>query len=124
MVPPGFGAALLRAAARVPGVRVLPRVSFAGGTYVGVSRTLPPGEGNEWQRIVLIFNPRSYRLAGTLELWSPHPIRNSTGPGSGQLLVSRILVQTSVVNSAPFIPSGLGLGKTLPGPPLSCGLNE
>jgi hypothetical protein len=121
VVPPAVGAALLRAAAHIPGVRVLPRVSFAGRSYVGVVRTLPPGRRtNQWHRVALIFDPHTYRLVGTLELWSLHPITHATGLGSGMLLVSRVLVQASVVNSAPVIPSGLGLGKAIPGPPLSC----
>jgi hypothetical protein len=120
VVPPALGAALLRAAAQIPGVRVLPRVSFAGGSYVGVVRTLPPGQTSQWHRIALIFDPHTYRLVGTLELWSLHPITHATGLGSGLLLVSRVLVQASVVNSAPVIPSGLGLAKPIPGPPLSC----
>jgi hypothetical protein len=123
VVPPAFGAALLRAAARIPGVRVLPRVSLAGGTYVGVVRTLPPGIGDEdWMRTALIFDPYTYKLVGSLRSWSDHPIPDGTGDGSGDWLVSSVLVQAGVVNSAPVIPSGLHLAQTVPGPPLSCGL--
>ncbi|HEY1918192.1 MAG TPA: CU044_5270 family protein [Streptosporangiaceae bacterium] len=121
VVPPAFGAALLRAAAQIPGVLMLPEVSFAGGTYVGVARTLPPGESNSWQRIVLIFDPRSYRLVGMQVAWSTRPIAIATGAGTDVNEISDMLVQASVTNSAPVIPSGLGLIKTVPGPPLSCG---
>jgi hypothetical protein len=77
VLPPASGAALFNAAARIPGVTVLRRVTdAAGGQGIAVAMTgratvaaptQNPGLGPVLQ-YELIFNPRTYRLIGLQEV--------------------------------------------------------
>jgi hypothetical protein len=99
VLPPRSGAALFRAAAMIPGVAVLPRVTdAAGGRGIGVAMTGMLGLGGPRMRFELIFDPHTYRFIGLQN------VSLTSDPGRvapGGVDHAETLVSTRVVNTAP-----------------------
>ncbi|GAB3008692.1 CU044_5270 family protein [Saccharothrix stipae] len=66
MLPPLSRAALYEAAARVPGLSVVPDARDAAGRPgVGISWPVPPGSSPEAEPVVIVFDQGTYELLGT-----------------------------------------------------------
>jgi hypothetical protein len=95
VLPPRFGSALFDAAAMIPGVTVLPRVTdAAGGTGIAVAMTLRQMSFLPPLRVELIFDPHTYRFVGLQEV-------SVRGRGAGTVEVADRLVSASVVAAEP-----------------------
>jgi hypothetical protein len=96
VLPPGFGAALFRALAQMPGTTLLPDATDAAGAHgIGIARTVLGMQGE--LREELIFDPASYQLIG----------QQSAVPGAGGYVVSATaLRQYRFVGSGPAPGSG------------------
>ncbi|MBB5804645.1 hypothetical protein F4560_004413 [Saccharothrix ecbatanensis] len=66
LLPPLSRAALYEAAARVPGLSVVPDARDAAGRPgVGITWPVPPGSSAEAQAVVIVFDKDTYELLGT-----------------------------------------------------------
>ncbi|WP_447009327.1 CU044_5270 family protein [Saccharothrix hoggarensis] len=66
MLPPLSRAALYEAAARVPGLSVVPDARDGSGRPgVGITWPVPPGSSPEARPVVLVFDPETYELLGS-----------------------------------------------------------
>ncbi len=100
VLPPKFGAALFAAAAKIPGVTVLPHVvDAAGGQGIAVAMTYATGDATYSPQVrhELIFDPHSYRFVGAQSIIA----RAAVGWPAGELLDSTALLSSAIVNSAP-----------------------
>jgi hypothetical protein len=99
VLPPRLGAALFDAAAKIPGVTVLPHVAdAAGGQGIAVAMTPRegPASGPIWPRtrFELIFDPHTYRFIGS----------QAVAPGGsarGAVLLASHLLKVSFTDTAP-----------------------
>jgi hypothetical protein len=95
LLPPGLAAALYRAAAKIPGVRIVPDTVDAAGRHgIGVfrssARTAPRGQA---YAMMWIFNPKTYEFRGE---------RLDIGATSNSVA----LLQVAVVDKAARRPNG------------------
>jgi hypothetical protein len=98
VLPPRLGHALFEAAARIPGVVLLPSVADAAGQRgVAVART-----AGGVLRTELIFAPRSYRFIGVQDVL----LKSGDGLRAGTVWAASALVRAGVVNAAPGTPAG------------------
>ena len=118
VLPPGFGAALFRALAQIPGTVLLPHTSDAAGARgIGIART---GSGMTEE---LLFDPVSYQLIGQqttvlARQGSPEYVSvasdlhqykfTGTGPGTGSAMGggSYVYISTRVVTLLPSVRGG------------------
>jgi hypothetical protein len=97
VVPPRFGHALLRAAARIPGVSLLHNVADAAGRRgIAVART-----ASGVLRTELIFAPGSYRFIGVQDVL----LKAGHGLPAGTVWAASALVRAKAVDRAPATPS-------------------
>jgi hypothetical protein len=111
LLPPKLGAALFDAAAKIPGVTVLPHVvDAAGGQGVAVAMTPAVGPAGAHTRYELIFDPHTYRFIGSQAV--------TTGSARGTVLLASGLLNADIVNTAPtrYTTSDLRLVGGPPGP--------
>ena len=112
VMPPRFGRAIFAAAARIPGVVLLPTVVDVAGRHgIAVARTAAG------LRTELIFEPHSYRFIGVQDI----VLRPVPGLRAGTNFAGSALLQARVVNAAPVTPANQSLGVSecstfLPGP--------
>jgi hypothetical protein len=100
VIPPRLGHALFLAAARLPGVILLPHVTDAAGrSGIAVART-PGGV----LRTELIFAPGSYRFIGVNEVL----VRPAFGLRAGTVFAASALVHARVRDMAPKAPDRAG----------------
>lgn len=115
LLPPRLGAALMEAAARIPGITVIRHaITVAGQPGIGLVRTLEnPGHHPyppyplRWE---VIFSPRTYRFIG-----------NSESFGEGEDGVSTALLKTGFTSATPK-PSVIGTQTWEPGSCVDGGL--
>ncbi|HEY5986866.1 MAG TPA: CU044_5270 family protein [Streptosporangiaceae bacterium] len=99
VLPPKLGAALFDAAAKVPGVTVLPHVvGAAGGQGIAVAMTpvVGPTSGRAYgrTRYELIFDPHTYRFIGSQAV-------TVAGSARETVLLASHLLKVSFTNTAP-----------------------
>ena len=107
VVPPRLGQALLRAAARIPGVILLHNVADAAGRRgIAVART-----ASGVLRTELVFAPVSYRFIGVQDVL----LKAGHGLPAGTVWAASALVRATVVDRAPatsgrdhYVPSECG----------------
>jgi hypothetical protein len=98
VLPPRLGHALFEAAARIPGVTLLPSVTDAAGQRgVAVART-----AGGVLRTELIFAPRSYRFIGVADVL----LKSGDGLRADTVWAASALIRAGVVNAAPATPAG------------------
>lgn len=120
VLPPRLGQALLQAAARIPGVILLPNVVDAAGRRgIAVART-----ASGVLRTELIFAPRSYRFIGVQDVL----LKTGHGLPAGTVWAASALVRAKVVDTAPatsghgqyapaqcsYLPGVYGVGSSTP----------
>lgn len=107
VLPPRLGHALFEAAARIPGVILLPSVTDAAGQRgIAVART-----ASGVLRTELIFTPRSYRFIGVQDVL----LTSGDGLRAGMVWAASALLRAEVVNAAPVTRAGSQYA------PASCG---
>lgn len=98
VLPPRLGRALFEAAARIPGVVLLPGLTDAAGHRgIAVARTAAGVLRTE-----LIFAPGSYRFLAVQDVL----LKSGDGLRAGTVWAATALVRADVVNAAPATPAG------------------
>ncbi|RPF25427.1 hypothetical protein EDD96_6948 [Streptomyces sp. Ag109_G2-6] len=99
--PPGVGAALYRAAARIPGVVLVPEATDAAGrSGVAIAR-VHNGERTEW-----IFDKNSLRLLGERTV----TLKDSAWGKAGTAVTSVAIISRNVTDNAGQAPDAEGTG--------------
>jgi hypothetical protein len=101
IVPPKLGAAIFRAAAMLPGIRLLPDArDAAGGRGIAVAAPLGP-RGEPWLLDELIFDPGTYRFIGSQVV-----VARTIGKQArrGTVFNAMAVLRTAITNTAPAGP--------------------
>ena len=113
VLPPRYGAILFRAAARIPGAKVLARLADAAGgsgTAVSMIESTPKVNkpGRNWGRFELIFTPRTFQYLGLQQFSGP----SAHGPWT--LTSATSLRSYTFVKTAPTdYTGGASMGTTV-----------
>jgi hypothetical protein len=103
VVPPKLGAAIFRAAATLPGIRVLPNaVDAAGGRGIAVAMAIGAKRGQPpWLLQELIFDPVSYRFIGSQTVVAN---QDRLKVPAGTVFRALAVLRTAITNTAPAGP--------------------